>query len=99
LPQAYLTQMIYILLFIVYLVIGVAIMLTLLHIDDDSEHREQFRNDPVILFALIVSVILFYGLALPMMYFYLKYQKRKLGKRSPDEDNKPMRDDKPSNNS
>jgi hypothetical protein len=32
------------------------------------------------------------------MYFYLKYQQRKLGKRSQDEDDKPMRDEKPSSN-
>lgn len=90
--------MIYLLLFIVYLVIGIAIMLTLLHLDDDSEHREQFKNEPIILFALIISVILFYGIALPIMYFYLKHQKRKLGKRTQDQDNRPMRDEKPREN-
>jgi heme/copper-type cytochrome/quinol oxidase subunit 4 len=90
--------MIYLLFFILYLVIGIAIMLTFLHLDDDSEHREQFRNEPIILFAIIVSVILFYGIALPVMYFYLKHQKKKLGKRTIDADDKPRRDEKPSEN-
>ena len=90
--------MIYLLLLLIYLVIGVAIMLTLLHLDDDMEHREQFKNEPVILFALILSVILFYGIALPIMYFYLKHQKRSLGKRTQDEHDRPMRDERPSGN-
>jgi heme/copper-type cytochrome/quinol oxidase subunit 2 len=90
--------MIYILFLIVYLVIGIAVMLTLLHLDDDAEHKEQFKNEPFILFALILSVILFYGIALPLMYFYFRHKKRKLGKRSPDSDGKPMRDEKPSEN-
>jgi hypothetical protein len=90
--------MLYILLLIIYLVIGVAIMLTLLHLDDDTEHKEQFKNEPILLFFLILSVIFFYGVALPVMYFYVKHKKRKLGKRNPDSDGKPMRDERPSEN-